>query len=153
MTTLLPRLFNNDLESFDLMFKDFFSPDSFFLPAITSNTKYPVDIHETDNALNIEIAIAGIDKEDINIEECDGVLKVSYDKQDKQEIEQRNYIQKGIARRSFNLGWKISEKFDLKKIEASIDKGLLKIEIPRSEEKQVIKKSIQIKDVKQLKNK
>ena len=153
--TNLAKFMDNHLNRFfepdDLFFKNFFDRNSLFLPAITSQGGYPVDAYETDAALNIEVAAAGLDKEDINIEECDGVLKVSYNKEDV--TEDKNYIQKGIAKRSFSLGWKISDKYDLKQIQASLEKGILKIEIPRPEEKEVIKNKIEIKELKEAKKK
>ena len=47
----------------------------------------------------------------------------------------RSYITKGIAKRSFDLAWKIASKFNLIKLEASMDRGLLIIDIPYAEEK------------------
>jgi len=139
-------IFNNDLQPYDILFKNFFDNDSWFAPFAQSKVKYPVDIHETENALNIEIALPGVDKKDICIDEIDDYLRVSYDKNEEPvEDPKRKYIQRGITRKSFDFAWKISEKFDLKKIEASMDKGLLKIEIPKSEEKAKIKNTIKIK--------
>lgn len=133
----------------DVLFRNFFDADSFFSPALFSDVKYPVDITETEKDLNIEIAVAGLDKEDIQIEEEDGVLRVSYQKSDEKDETGKHYIQKCIAKRAFNFGWKISDdKFDLKKIEADMDKGILKITIPKFEEDkktQIIKNTIKIK--------
>jgi HSP20 family molecular chaperone IbpA len=70
---------------------------------------------------------------------------VSYDKKQEQNKQETNYIQKGIAKRSFCLCWKFSDKFDLKKIDASMEKGILKIYIPKKEEKEVVKNLIKIK--------
>jgi len=149
--THLPQLFenrlilSNDLEPIDILFKNLFETDSLFMPFSETKVKYPVDIHETDDALNIEIALPGVDKEDIRIDETDNCLHVSYDKKEEAENIDHKYIQKGITRKSFDFAWKISNKFNLKKIEASMDKGLLKIEIPRAEEKKIIKNTIKIK--------
>lgn len=146
--TGLTRFIRNEVEPFDVLFKNFFDNSGFFSPAIQSNFNYPVDIFETENSLNIDIAIPGIDKEDIHIEECDGILNVSYDKKETYENsdnEDRHWLKRGITRKSFNMGWKISDKFNLKKIEAEMDKGLLQITIPKAEEKTPAKKLIQIK--------
>jgi HSP20 family protein len=153
--TNLARFIKNEMEPYhlmepiDLLFKNFFDRDSFFLPAINADLKYPVDIHETEKSLNIEVAVAGIDKKDIIIEEEDGILRISYDKQQEDNKEGKHYIQKSIAKRAFNFGWKIAEdKFDLKKIDAQMDKGILKIEIPKFEEDKkpaIIKNTIKIK--------
>ena len=61
-------------------------------------------------------------------------LKVSYTKPtieaNDSELDAGTYIHKGIAKRSFDLGWKISPKFDLTKITAKMENGLLTIEVP-----------------------
>ena len=44
--------------------------------------------------------------------------------------ENKDYIHKGIAKRSFNLGWKIDSKFDLSKAKAEFVDGLLTVTIP-----------------------
>jgi len=143
---LIPSWFSDDI---DVMFRDFFNNDSFFAPLVRSNINYPVDIHETEKNLNIEIAVAGLDKQDINIEEEDGILTVSYNKDGETKDEGKHYFCKSIARRSFNFGWKLDEdKFDLKKINAEMEKGLLKITVPKFEEDQKpspIKNTISIK--------
>lgn len=153
--TNLTRFMRNEMEPWfsdplDVLFRNFFDRDSFFLPAIQADLKYPVDIHETEKALNIEIAVAGLEKDDINIEEEDGVLRVSYDKKKEEENEDtdKHYIQRSIAKRSFCFGWKIADdKFNLKKVDAIMDKGILKINIPKFEEDQkptIIKNKIKI---------
>ena len=83
-----------------------------------------------------------MDYEDIDIEVQGDVLRIKYAKA-KEDEPITNFIHKGIARRSFDLAWKIASKFDLTSLEATIDKGLLKIEIPLSDES--IPKKIQIK--------
>jgi HSP20 family protein len=150
MTTHLAKFLDHNLaEPWDIMFRNLFETDSFFLPAINANFKYPVDILEDEKSLNIEIAVAGIEKDDIEIEEQDGVLRVTYNKQEEEDnCEEKHYIQRSIAKRAFNFGWRISEdKFNLKKIDAKMDKGILKISIPKfdEEEKPLIKNTIKIK--------
>lgn len=150
MTTLMRRL-NHDLEPYDLLFRNFFNDDSFFAPLMESKPRYPVtDIYETDDGLQIDIAIVGLDENDIDIEITDGdTLKVSYQKENEEEkVDNQSYIYQGIARRSFNIGWKISSKFDLSKIEATAEKGLLNVFIPCAEEAKP--RSIKIKPKKAI---
>jgi HSP20 family protein len=145
MTNIAKFLDHNVFEPYDVLFRNFFDKDSFFLPAVNAKPSYPVDIYETDNSIVLEIAAAGLDKDDIQIEECDGVLNVSYNKTEEANQNDPIYIQKSIAKRSFNMCWKFSEKFDLKKIDAKMDKGILTISVPKGEEKRQIKNLIQIK--------
>jgi len=144
MTNLVKFLDHNNSEPWDLLFRDLFNRDTFFAPAITTKATYPTDIYEDDKQVTIEIAAVGLDKEDIQIEEQDGRLSVSYSKSEENKQDEPNYIQRGIAKRSFCLSWKFSDKFDLKNIDAAMDKGILKISIPKIE-KEVIKNTIKIK--------
>ena len=150
----LAKFIRNEMEPWfsepaDVLFRNFFDNDSFFFPAINADFKYPVDIHESEKDLNIEVAVAGINKDDIEIEEQDGILRVSYNKQEENNKNNKHYIQKSIARRSFNFGWKIADdKFNLKKINAEMENGILRISIPKLEEKEkpiIIKNTIKIK--------
>lgn len=113
----------------ELFFKDFFEDVFLPLPSI-KKIEYPVDIYENDKGLVLDIAAIGLDKPDIKILMEDDILSVSYQKAE-QEKKEDYYAYRGIARRSFKLSWKIPEQFDINKTKASIDKGLLKIVIPK----------------------
>jgi HSP20 family molecular chaperone IbpA len=98
---------------------------------------HPVDIYETKDGLQFEIACTGLTKEDVNINIEGNVLRVIYDKEhfDDQVTEAAlNFIHKGIARRSFNIGYKISSRFDLQNADAQMNNGLLTISIPFAEQ-------------------
>ena len=124
--------FHERLFPTDLLFKNFFETDSHFQSHAEIKPNYPCDLFTDDDGLHIEIAAVGINKKDIKIETAENQIKVIYDKTD--EENSVDYIHRGIARRSFNLGWKISPKFNLNKVKADMDKGLLKIFIPISDE-------------------
>jgi len=124
MSTLFP---------YDLLFRDFFKSDLDFQPATQAKFTHPVDIFETDKGLHFEVACTGLSKEDIELNIEGDILKISYNKEAK-EYEDRNYIHKGIAQRSFNLGYKIASKFDLSKADAMMENGLLAIRIPYADE-------------------
>lgn len=129
------RLIPSSLQPFDLMFRNFFDTDSFFTPLLNSVPKYPIDITETENGVKFEFATPGLCEDDINITITDGdVLNVSYDKESTEENKNEKIIHKGIARRSFNMGWKITSRFNLDELKASMNNGLLTIEIPHSPE-------------------
>ena len=59
----------------------------------------------------------GLDKKDIDITTEGNTLKVSYNKPsieyNPSDEEAGEYIHKGITRKSFNMGWKISAKYNL----------------------------------------
>jgi len=125
--------FHERLFPTDLLFKNFFETDSNFQSHVDNKPSYPCDLFTTDEGLNIEIAAVGLDKKDIKIETAENQIKISYERTDGENLSV-DYIHRGIARRSFNLGWKISPKFNLNKVKADMDQGLLTIFIPIADE-------------------
>tara|TARA_Y100001972_G_C7577431_1_gene289675 strand:+ start:406 stop:819 length:414 start_codon:yes stop_codon:yes gene_type:complete len=115
---------------FDILVRNFLQSQGHFRPLQESKVPHPVDIYESDNGIGIDIACTGIGKEDIEIQIQGNILRVVYDKPKNEDT--TNFIHKGIAKRAFNLGWKIDSKFNLNKAEANFENGLLKISIPYS---------------------
>ena len=130
MSTLF---YERNLSPFDLLFKDFFKSDLHFQPATEAKHSHPVDILETKDGLHFEIACTGLEKKDIEINIEGDVLRVTYNKSEG-DLPEGTWIHRGIARRSFNLGYKIASKFSLAKATAEMENGLLTIEIPFAEE-------------------
>lgn len=139
--TILPRVF--ELDPFDLLWRDLFETKSNF-SAITQKVTHPVDIYETKTGIEFQLAAVGLNKEDIEILVEGDQLRIKYI-QSKDQEEQNTAIYKGIKRSSFDLSWKLSAKFDLSKLEATLDKGLLVLSIPHASESQV--KKIEIKPI------
>jgi len=133
----MSTLFNETYVSpFDLLFRDFFKSELDFQPATQAKISHPVDIYENKNGLHFEIACTGLTKSDVQIDIEGDVLKVNYNKpkeEDCCEVNDCHFIYKGVARRSFNLGYKIASKFNLSQAEASMKDGLLKISVPYAE--------------------
>lgn len=139
MTTLIRHGW---FDEFDLLFKNFFETESRFNTIVERKIPYPVDISETEDAINIDIAAIGLNEDDILIDVEDDILRVSYKKPS--ETDDSKYVQKSISRKSFDLGWKVSNKYDLEKITAKLDKGLLGIKIPIKPEEKPKKFEIKI---------
>jgi HSP20 family protein len=123
-----------ELDPFDLLWRDLFDTHSHF-SAITQKVTHPVDIFETEDGIRFEVAAVGIHEDDIDVLVEDDQLRITYERPNY--ANQETPIYKGIKRSSFNITWKISTKFDLGKLEASLDKGLLSITIPLAEGKAI----------------
>ncbi len=121
-----------ELDPFDLLWKDLFETNSHF-SAITQKVTHPVDIFENENGITFEIAAVGLSQDDIDISIEGDMLRIRYEGKK----EERPSIYRGIKRSSFDLSWKISTKFDLSKLEATLDKGLLILTIPVAEGKAI----------------
>ena len=143
MSTLF---FERHISPFDLLFRDFFKSELDFQPAIEAKISHPVDIYENKNGLHFEIACTGLTKNDIEINIEGDILKISYNKPKDEaccEVDDCKYIHRGIAKRSFNLGYKVASKFNLSESSAEMKDGLLRISVPFAEEAKP--KSLKIK--------
>lgn len=133
-----------NLTTFDVLFKDLFNTNTTFDFLSEAKIPHPVDIYETKSGLTIEVACTGLSKEDVNIDIEGDTIRIAYKKQE-EDTSNRTYQVKGIAKRSFNLAYKISFKYDLSKCTASMSKGLLSIQIPVGSENAY--KQIQIAEI------
>lgn len=140
----MTRLPQWGVDPFDLLWKNLFDQNSSF-STLGDKISYPVDIIETENGVVLELAVVGLGYEDIDIEVSNDILRIKYAKDNEGKPQLGNYIHKGIARRSFDLAWKISSKLDLNALEATLDKGLLRIEIPLLDAQENAPKKIAIK--------
>ena len=119
----------------DILVKNFFQAEQEeFQTPNNRIINHPVDIYEDKTGLYFDIACTGLSKKMVSVNVEGDILKVSYDKKDLDEIEDTHFYHSGIAKRSFNLGWKIARRFDLTKIEGSMKDGLLKLFIPLTPE-------------------
>jgi len=93
-----------------------------------SQSNYPpYNIYRDGLKFQIEVALAGIDKKDVEIELCDSVLTVSYG--GPEEGSENDTLHRGIAKRSFKLKFTLAE--DLEVVGATSKNGLLKIDLEK----------------------
>lgn len=138
-------------ETMDLLWKSFFDKNAVYRPITEKAVQHPVDIQETDNGLKIEIAAVGLEDSDLDIIIDSETLRVAYRKSDDEKEAEANeyrYFQRSIKKASFDIAWKVSSKYELAKMSASLDKGLLTLEIPFAKENKP--KKIEIKTAKSL---
>ena len=94
-----------------------------------SQSSYPpYNIYKDGLKFQIEIALAGIDKKDVDIELCDGILTISHNNNEESSSDAET-VHRGIAKRSFKLKFTLAE--DLEVLGASLKNGLLTIDMER----------------------
>jgi HSP20 family protein len=143
---VIPQTYNeywNFDEGMDLLWKSFFDKNAHYRPISEKAVQHPVDIQETDNGLKIEIAAVGLEKSDIDIIVDSETLRVAYRKDKEEEKDEYRYLHRSIKKAGFDIAWKVSSKYELSKLEAGLDKGLLILEIPFAKENKP--KKIEIK--------
>jgi HSP20 family protein len=144
-----PQTYNdywNFDEEMDLLWKSFFDKNAHYRPISEKAVQHPVDIQETDNGLKIEIAAVGLEKSDIDIIVDSETLRVAYRKTEDDKTKEKNeyrYLHRSIKKAGFDIAWKVSSKYELSKLEAGLDRGLLTLNIPFAKENKP--KKIEIK--------
>ena len=128
--------FFQQLQPFSVGFDDVFSHfDSMFdsdMRLVSQSNYPPYNIVKTDkNKYDIEVALAGFNKKDINVEVEAGKLTINSVKdKDTQEVEDNDgVLHKGISKRSFKRVWTIAD--DVKVTGAELKDGLLKVSMEK----------------------
>ena len=129
-------------ENLDIFFKDIFQTQSHYTPIVEVKSSYPHDIKKSGDNLIFEIAAIGLNNDDIKVNVVDDTLFVEYKSDNKKSTDE--YIYKCLARRNFNLSWKISKSYDLTQLTAKLKKGLLTITVPISKEEKAKSFSVEI---------
>ena len=132
---------------FDNVFNHFESMlnDDFGLRVPTVNYP-PYNIVETSkNNYDIEVALAGYNKKDIDVTFEDGQLTIKSKKSDKDETKDKdgNTIYKGIAKRYFERSFTIAD--DVEIVGAELKDGLLKVSLEKIIPESRKPKTIEIK--------
>ena len=86
-------------------------------------------VKQDKNKYDIEIALAGYNKKDINIDLEDGVLSIESKKDEKEDTKDGEVIHKGIAKRYFKKSFTIAEDVEVKG--AELKDGLLRVSLER----------------------
>jgi HSP20 family molecular chaperone IbpA len=121
----------------DVLFRNLFDSRGDFESVLNSKSPHPLDIYYNDSGLFFEIACTGLDKSDVAINTEGDILKVEYIRKDGDDCCETNkcqWLHRGLTKKSFNLGYRISSKFDLSKADAKMANGLLTIQVPYAEE-------------------
>lgn len=93
----------------------------------------------------VEIAAPGLSKEDFKIEVEEETLKISSEKANREEeIENSQYRKREFNYKSFERSFKLPENIEIDKIQARYENGVLKVTLPKMEEKKVLKKMVEI---------
>ena len=124
---------STNFNEFDILFHNFFFPSSGFGSAATTKQPHPLNIYYDEAGLYFEVACTGLTKNDVKLDIEDDILKISYDKPEDEKELHPGTIHRGLSRKSFNLGYKISSKYDLGKADGKLENGLLTIFIPITE--------------------
>jgi HSP20 family protein len=104
-----------------------------------------VNIAETENEFEVELAVPGLNKEDFKINLEKNVLSVSAEKKTKTTDENKKFTKREYSYNSFSRSFTLPESADHTKIEADYTAGVLKLTIAKKEEAKIQSREIAVK--------
>ena len=114
--------FDNAFDHFERLF------DDFDFNTIPTFPHYNI-VKKAENKYDIEIALAGYNKKDIEVELKEGILTIKSKKEEKEDTKDGEVIHKGIAKRYFSKAFTIADDVEVKG--AELKDGLLKVSMER----------------------
>ena len=136
---LMQREMENLLESFSRALQPAAEGDEtgFFTPV--------VEAREDDKGLTIEVDLPGVNPDDVSVELSEGVLTIKAERRLEKDLdeEKKNGVKYHITERAYGTflrRFALPFEADEENIEATFDKGVLKVFIPRKEEEKKTKK-------------
>ena len=107
------------------VFNDFFDTD--FMPR-TNATAPAINVKETEHNYTVELAAAGMKKDDFNINiDADGNLHIKMEKKE-------HYLRREFSYTKFEQTLLLPDDVDKEKIAANVSDGVLTIDLPKVEQ-------------------
>ena len=138
------RMYNNDQNWLPTLFNDFFDNDWMMK---TNATAPAINVVESDKDYKVEVAAPGMKKEDFNIHLGDNnELIITMEQKNENKEEHKKYLRREFAYSKFQQSFVLPDNIEKEKISASVNDGILTIELPKQapEEKAKVNRVIEI---------
>ena len=138
------RMYNNDQNWLPTFFNDFFDNDWMMK---TNATAPAINVVESDKDYKVEVAAPGMKKEDFNIHLGENnELVITMEQKNENKEEHKKYLRREFAYSKFQQSFILPDDVEKEKISASVNDGILTIELPKHapEEKAKVNRVIAI---------
>ena len=138
------RMYNNDQNWLPTFFNDFFDNDWMMK---TNATAPAINVVESDKDYKVEVAAPGMKKEDFNIHLGENnELVITMEQKNENKEEHKKYLRREFAYSKFQQSFILPDDVEKEKISASVNDGILTIELPKHapEEKAKVNRVIEI---------
>ena len=127
-------------------FDKFFEDEDWFMPIMhhPGMLQPAMDLYETDQAVVAEMNLPNIDPDKIDIVIEHGMLRVSGATEDKKEEKKKGYYRKEIHKGSFERMARLPSPVKENAVDATYEKGVLKIVMPKKAETKSTARKIKV---------
>ena len=123
------RMYNNDHNWLPTFFNDFFDNDWMMK---TNATAPAINVVESDKDYKVEVAAPGMKKEDFNIHLGENnELVITMEQKNENKEEHKKYLRREFAYSKFQQSFILPDDVEKEKISASVNDGILTIELPK----------------------
>lgn len=124
--TPFDRIFDDMLGSMFPTIANDFGQDFF------TKGSYPkVNVINYDECIEIDAAIPGMTKDDIDVEITDGVLTINGVSNQRRPVDDSQYLKREIKRSSFRRSFTLGDNLNADRITAKFDNGILTLVVPK----------------------
>ena len=138
MDRMFERLWTDPFAALDTRsrwFGDFSKAE--FLPTL--------DVSDDKDSLRITLEVPGVDREDIDIEVADGVMTISGEKKHEQSSDEEGCYRIERSYGSFKRSIPLPTEVDTEHSEATFDKGVLTVTVPKTKEAKKPKRKVAVR--------
>jgi len=120
-------------ETMDQLFDRGFSRPWRLLQGPDHEAGMPVEIWQTDEAVEVKASLPGMRPEDVDITVANDVLTIRAEHHDEEETGQRTYHTREIAYGSYSRSFSLPVSVDSDKAQATYEHGVLHLTLPKAE--------------------
>ena len=134
---LVRKRVHRPVTSLSQIFDTFFNEDILNYPTKVNHLKKSVpsvNIKESENAFNLELAAPGLTKADFKIELHEDILTISAEQKVDNEVKEDKYTRREFSFQSFKRSFNLPETIDTSNINAKYENGVLLVDLPKKEE-------------------
>jgi HSP20 family protein len=138
MTTVMRR--NQNQGWLPLFFNDLFKED---WKAGTNSTVPAINVKETEQSYVVEVAAAGMTKDDFSVQiddENDLVITMEKKSENQEENKEARYLRREFSYTKFRQTMVLPENVNREKVEAKVENGLLSVNLQKLTEQDIQKK-------------
>jgi HSP20 family protein len=118
----------------DRLFDEGFSRPWRMIPAAAEfQTTVPVDLSETDDAIEVKAALPGVKPEEVEITVANDVLTIKAVHKEETEEKKREFYRREIRYGAFHRALSLPVSVDADKAEARFENGVLRLVLPKAD--------------------